>query len=236
MPTNVDKDQPLQISAVDAVEGRQSVRAFLDRPVGRSLIGKILQVAARAPSGSNTQPWHVYVVDGGTKKALSEELLAAHRDDMVFDEEYRYYPAEWREPYLARRRATGWGLYSALGISRGDKEAMKAQHGRNYLFFDAPTGLILTIDRDMEKGSWLDCGAFLEAILIAARGFGLETCPQQSFARFHPIIRQRLSIPPAQIVVCGVAIGYADWTNKANSFRTEREPIDRFVRFVDALD
>lgn len=223
------------LTVEDAIRGRQSTRAFLKTPVPRSLLRRILETAARAPSGSNIQPWKVHVLDGAPLKALCDEILAVYDTVGEGKREYNYYPVTWREPYLARRRACGWGLYGTLGITRDDKAGMHAQRRQNFEFFGAPVGLVFTIDRDLEIGSWLDCGMFLQSIMIACRQFGLETCPQAAFANFHEIIRRRLAIPHSEVVICGMALGYPDTSAKVNTFRTEREPFEAFARFVDNL-
>jgi nitroreductase len=146
--------------------------------------------------------------------------------------EYNYYPVEWRDPYLARRRACGFGLYKTLGIGRDDKARMAEQHGRNFTFFGAPVGLIFTIDRDMEKGSWLDYGMFVQSVMLAARGEGLETCPQAAFAYFAPTVQKALNIPAEEMVVCGMSLGYPDNTAVVNTFVTDREPLENFVTWV----
>lgn len=223
------------LSIEQAIVGRQSIRAFLPRPVAPELIARILATAARAPSGSNTQPWKVSVLTGDVKDEISRELHGRHQAGDEGAWEYNYYAKRWREPYLGRRRETGWGLYSLLGISKGDHEATRRQHGRNFLFFDAPVGLIFTIDRDMELGSWLDCGMFLQSIMIAAREHGLETCPQAAFAQYHAVLQQRLAIPPEQMIISGMAIGYADPDAEVNTFRTRRIPLEDFVTWVREL-
>jgi nitroreductase len=219
----------------EAITGRCSTRAFLPKPVPRELIERILQIAGRAPSGSNVQPWKVWVLDGTVKQAISRELADRYDQGNVKEREYNYYPVDWREPYLARRRACGWGLYGTLGIGRQDKDRMHAQHRRNYLFFDAPVGLIFSIDRDLEQGSWLDYGMFLQSIMIAARPFGLETCPQAAFLIFHDVLQKRLGIPPEQTVVCGMALGYPDRSEKVNTFTPGRMAVNDFVTFVEHL-
>ncbi len=221
------------ISVEQAITGRQSIRAFLPKPVPRHLIEQILLIAGRAPSGSNTQPWKVRVLTGEARAKLCNELYALHQSGYNGEWEYRYYSNAWREPYLGRRRKTGWGLYGTLGIAKGDRTASRAQQSRNFLFFDAPVGLIFTIDRDLAQGAWLDYGGFLQSIMVAARAFGLETCPQAAFCEFHDIITQRLSIPPEEMIVCGMALGYADPDAIVNSFRTERIGLDEFVHFID---
>ncbi|MDQ0506718.1 nitroreductase [Xanthobacter agilis] len=223
------------LSASGALRTRRSVRAFLPTEVPRETIVAILELAARAPSGSNIQPWQVLVLTGAPLKTLTGELHALSLAGDPGAPDYTYYPRAWREPYLARRRKVGWDLYGALGIGRGDTGRMNAQHARNFLFFDAPVGLIFTIDRDMELGSWLDYGMFLENIMIAARAFGLDTCPQAAFNTYARVIARRLAMPDTQMLVCGMALGHADPTAPENTFVTEREPVEGFTRFVDSL-
>jgi nitroreductase len=219
-----------------AIASRRSIRAFLPTPVAREDIEAILDVSSRAPSGSNTQPWKVYVLTGATREKLSARILRAHNDPELskqHTEEYAYYPRKWVAPYLDRRRKVGWDLYALLGLTRENKAGMHAQHGRNYRFFDAPVGLIFTIDRVMDQGSWLDYGMFLQNIMIAARARGLDTCPQAAFTPFHRIITEVLQLPPEEMAVCGMSLGYADKSKIENSLVTEREPVSRFVKFFD---
>lgn len=223
------------LTVEDAIRGRQSVRAFLDTPVPRDVISRVLETAGRAPSGSNIQPWKVWVIDGPPLQQLTDEILAAYDTSGEGKREYNYYPVTWREPYLARRRACGWGLYSTMGLTREDKTGMHAQRRQNFNFFGAPMGLVFTIDRDLETGSWLDCGMFIQSVMIACRQFGLETCPQAAFANFQEILRRRFTIPAGEMVICGMAIGYPDPAAKVNTFRTEREPVAGYVRFVEKL-
>ncbi len=221
--------------AVDeAITSRRSIRAFLPTPVPKETIVDILRVASRAPSGTNTQPWKVHVLTGASRETLSAAIKAAFDDPAErarHSEEYAYYPTQWQAPYIDRRRKVGWDLYGLLGIGKTDKERMHAQHGRNYAFFDAPVGLIFTIDRVMQQGSWLDYGMFLQNIMVAARARGLDTCPQAAFTQFHRIIEQQLGLGPDEMVVCGMSLGYADPTAVENSLVTEREPVEGFTRF-----
>lgn len=217
----------------EAITSRHSIRKFTDAPVSREEIEHLLAVSSRAPSGTNMQPWRVYVVGGEKKQELQRALLDAYdRREPGHDAEFKYYPPEFPEPYKTRRRTVGWGLYGKLGIAKGEKERMFAQQGRNYLFFDAPVGLIFTIDRVLEIGSWLDYGMFLQNIMVAARGRGLDTCPQVSFARYHKILRPQLGIPDDQVVVCAMSVGYADKSAPENELVTEREPVEGFARFM----
>jgi nitroreductase len=220
----------------DAITSRHSIRAFLPAPVPRQTIEDILRVAARAPSGTNTQPWKVRVLTGAAKQRLSAAIRAAFDDPEErarHREEYAYYPTEWASPYIERRRKVGWDLYGLLGIGKTDKARMHEQHGRNYAFFDAPVGLIFTIDRVMQQGSWLDYGMFLQNIMVAARARGLDTCPQAAFTQFHRIIEQQLGLAPTEMVVCGMSLGHADPAAVENTLVTERESVEGFTRFHD---
>ena len=215
---------------------RHSVRAFLPKSVDREDVEAILSVAARAPSGTNTQPWQVYVLTGAAKDALSDEIVATFNDPDALaqhHEEYDYYPSTWIDPYLARRRKVGFDLYGLLGLGRDNQAGMKAQHARNYRFFDAPVGLIFTMDRVMGQGSLLDYGMFMQNVMLAARARGLDTCPQAAFNQFHRIISQRLNLPASQKVVCGMALGYADMDKIENRLETERVPVSEFAHFID---
>ena len=219
----------------EAITGRRCIRAFLPKPVPRDLIERLLLIAGRAPSGSNVQPWKVRVLTGEVLDEVCTDLAGRYDRGQVSKREYNYYPEEWREPYLGRRRACGWGLYGTLGIGREEKDKMHAQHRRNYLFFDAPVGLIFTIDRYLEQGSWLDYGMFLQNIMVGARQFGLETCPQAAFLIFHDVLQRRLSIPEEQTIVCGMALGYPDLSDKVNTFTPDRMKIEEFVTFVESV-
>ena len=222
-------------AAVDAaITSRRSIRAFLPTPVPRETIEQILAVASRAPSGTNTQPWRVHVLTGEARKRLSARIRAAYdkpEERTQHSEEYAYYPTEWRAPYIDRRRKVGWDLYGLLGIGKADKPRMHAQHGRNYEFFDAPVGLIFTIERVMQQGSWLDYGMFLQNVMVAARARGLDTCPQAAFTQFHRVISAELGLLPEEMVVCGMALGHADPDAVENRLVTEREPVAGFARF-----
>ncbi len=229
--------EPSRQEIVDeAIRSRRSIRAFLPTPVPQAEITALLEVAARAPSGTNTQPWKVYVLTGERKARLSQAIIDVYLDPAraaEHGEEYHYYPVKWFSPYIDRRRKVGWDLYALLGLGRDNKAGMQAQHARNYAFFDAPVGLMFTIDRAMEKGSWLDYGMFLQNVMIAARGRGLDTCPQAAFTQFHRIIKDVLELPENEQVVCGMALGHADVSRVENSLVTEREPSAGFVRYLD---
>lgn len=222
-------------NAVDsAIAARRAVRAFLPDPIDPALVRHLLALAAQAPSGTNMQPWKVRVLGPDARARLEPALIAAlDSPDLPAAEEYRYYPETFREPYLSRRRKVGWDLYALLGVAKGDKAGMRRQTAANLRFFDAPVALMVTIDRDLAIGSWLDLGMFVQTLLIAAQGHGLDSCPQAIFARFHPVVRRELVIPESEVVVCGVAIGKADPDAPANRLAPEREPVEGFTSWLD---
>ncbi|CAN7224574.1 nitroreductase [Acidovorax delafieldii] len=225
-------------SAVDwAISSRRSVRAFLPTPVSHAELISILEVARYAASGMNIQPWQVHVVTGAAKQRLSARMRAAFDDPQqmsAMDEPYAYYPREWVEPYVGRRREVGYGLYGLLGIAKGDKQRMHEQHARNLQFFDAPVGLFITIDRLMERGSFIDCGMFMQSIMVAARARGLDTCPQAVFTTFHRLIAHELAITEDQTFVCGMSLGHADPSRPENALVSDRIPVTSFTRFHHA--
>ena len=212
---------------------RRSLRAFIPDDVPESMLRPIIEKASRAPSGVNMQPWQVYVVRGATREKLCSTVCDAFNTEQAQHKgEVGYYPDKWFEPYVSRRRKVGWDLYGLLGIGKTEREKMHAQHRRNFTFFDAPVGLIFTIHRELATGSWLDYGMFLQNIMLLAREQGLHSCPQAAWSDFHKPIRTVLPLDDEEVVVCGMAIGYADESAVENSLVTERVPLDDFVQFL----
>jgi nitroreductase len=212
------------------MSARRSVRRFLPDEVSGETVQDILRVAARAPSGTNIQPWRVHLLTSATRARLVEETCRAYdAADGSHQPEYDYYPAEFFEPYLSRRRKLGWDLYGLLGIAKGDRERTRAQHRRNFEFFGAPVGLMFTIDRRLGKGSWLDYGMFLQNVMLAAQARGLGTCPQVAWIDYHRIIAEVLELPPHEQVVCAIALGHPDPYAPENDLVSERAPLEEFV-------
>lgn len=236
----VNEVVPDPASVVSAIEGRFSCRAFLpDRPVARGQVEEILRVARCAASSTNTQPWKVYVLQGDRRDALFAKVCAAHdatRADASLVAEYGevdgYYPSQWVSPYIDRRRHNGWTLYGHLGIGKGERDKMHAQAQRNYRFFDAPVGLMFTIDRVMGHGSLIDYGMFLQNLMLAARALGLHTCPQAAWNNVAKIVMPFIGADVGERLVCGMALGYADGSAPVNAYRTPREAVDSFTRWV----
>ena len=223
-----------------AITSRMSARAFTPQPVDRQTLTDLLQVASRSPSGTNTQPWKVYVLQGASRDSLCQQVCNAHDAIRVdptlaaqYREEYDYYPEKWVSPYIDRRRENGWGLYGLLGIGKGDKDKMHLQHQRNYKFFDAPVGLMFTMDRVLGRGSLVDYGMFMQNIMVAARGHGLHTCPQAAWNGFAKIILPHMGASADEMLVCGMALGYADESALVNTFHTPRVPVEDFTHWLD---
>ncbi|ENU25510.1 nitroreductase [Acinetobacter modestus] len=224
----------------DAITTRHSVRAFLDTPVATETIKDILNVAARAPSGTNTQPWKVYVVTGQKRAEMIERVCAAQQalfqqPELAeqYQETFAYYPETWISPFIDRRRENGWGLYGLLGIQKGEKEKMAAQQLRNYQLFDAPVALYFTVNKAMGIGSKMDISMMIQNVMIAAKARGLDTCPQAAWNHFHPIVLDVLGAPENEELVCTIALGYADPDHIVNTFITPREPVENFTVFLD---
>ncbi len=211
-----------------AVVGRKSVRGFKPDPVPLALIQRILDEAARAPSGTNTQPWRVHIAIGAGRDRVARAVTEAAMSSPQ-QHEYQYSPEQLPEPYLSRRRKVGFDLYGLAGIARGDMEGRKRQSLKNYTFFGAPVGLFFTMDQRFEYGSWIDVGMFMQNVMVLARGYGLETCPQAAWIYYGPVVHKALPIPDDEILISGMAVGYPDWTVPENALQTERAPPAEFA-------
>jgi nitroreductase len=240
MTTPTPETTAVATAAVDAaITSRMSTRAFTQQPVSRETLTDILQVASRAPSGTNTQPWKVYVLQGASRDELVAKVVEVH-DAMranpalaaEYREEYDYYPEKWVSPYIDRRRENGWSLYGLLGIGKADKDRMHEQQQRNFRFFDAPVGLMFTVDKVMGRGSLVDYGMFMQNIMVAARARGLHTCPQAAWNGFAKIVLPHIGAGPDEMLVCGMSLGYADETDKVNTLHTPRQTVAEFTTWL----
>lgn len=221
------------IDLFTAIRDRRSVRAFLDKPVPHELVIQILDLARWAPSGVNTQPWKVAILGKKAREKIYTSILDARQHDVPENPDYHYYPETWIEPYKSRRKACGLALYGSLNIAIGDVEKRKTQWFKNYAFFGAPVALIFYLDKVLKTGSWMDNAMFMQNIMLAARGFGLETCPQAALAEYPDLIREALSLSEEYHIVAGMAIGYADWSHPVNNYRTTRESVEKFAKWYD---
>lgn len=212
----------------DAIENRISTRAYLDKPVDGETIRKILDTARWAPSGVNTQPWQVGVVQGDMLQQLSQAFLRLANERVKPTPDYDYYPGEWVDPYKKRRFQCGMDLYQALEIGREDKDKRIEAALNNYRFFGAPTSLFFFMEKRMGRGSWLDMGMFIQSVMLAAREYGLGTCPQASTADYPDVVREKLGVSDQNLLLCGMALGYPDENHPVNQYRTVREEVDSF--------
>ena len=210
----------------EAVTSRRSVRGFTDQPVSRDMLERVLNAAAWAPSGSNIQPWHLYVVTGETltslKKAATERVAAGEPWD---EREYVMYPPALHSPYRERRAAFGRERYSALGVAREDWEARARAAIANWDCFGAPAALFCYVDRELGLPQWSDLGMYLQTVMLLAREHGLHTCPQEAWAVWHGLVSEFLSLPPELMLFCGLSLGYRDESAPINTLRTERAPL-----------
>ncbi len=220
------------MDVLDAIKARKSIRAFTDQPVPQETVAQILEISQRAPSGTNTQPWHVYVCSGAVKQAISEDVLEmAQAGAGKSYEHYDYYPSTWKDVHRDRRRGVGWGLYGLLGIEKGDREGSARQGARNFLFFDAPVGLFITVDSYLTRGSWADAGMYAQTIMLAAKGFGLDTCPQAAWIPYQEPIFRHLGIPEDQDLVTGMSLGYANLDAIENTLVSDREDVANVAHY-----
>ncbi len=216
----------------EAIESRKSIRAFTDQPVEKEAIQKLLDISQRAPSGTNTQPWNVYVCTGSVRQAITDDVRALAMAGKAHKyEDYNYSPPVWKDVHRDRRRAVGWGLYGLLGIEKGDREGSARQGARNFKFFDAPVGLFITVDSYLTNGSWADAGMYAQTLMLAARGLGLHTCPQAAWIQFQEPVFRHLGIPDDQSLVTGMCLGYADEAAIENTLVSEREDVANVTHF-----
>ena len=215
----------------DALLARKSVRAFRSDPVPRALLEEVLAMASRAPSGTNVQPWKVHVVGGEVRARLEREVLA-HRETRPSDDRAEFpRTSKRKEPYVSRMRKLGKDMYTLVGVPKGDERASWNQWGRNYKFFDAPVGLIFTIDKELDCMAYVDLGIFLQSLMLAAKARGLDTCAQGAWNNYWSVTRRVLDVPDDQYIVCGISLGYADDGAAVNALVSEREPVSSFATF-----
>ncbi len=217
----------------DAIKGRKSVRAFLDKAVSRETVESVLDTARWSPSGVNTQPWKVFVLTGEKKDTLQQQILERFQSGVKGGMDYLYYPEQWAEPYSGRRKECGIALYGALDIQREDKQRRMDQWVANYRSFDAPVMLMFTIDAHLETGSYLDYGMFLQSVMLAAMDHDLTTCPQAALGEYPDLVREFLGLDNDQVIVCGMALGYEDVDAPVNNYRTVREDVAGFTTFLE---
>lgn len=220
------------MDVLDAIRTRKSIRAFTSDPVPKDTVNAILAAAQRSPSGTNTQPWHTYVCTGAVKQAITDDVLEMAKSGSGRTyEHYDYYPPVWNDTHRDRRRGVGWSLYGLLGIEKGDREGSSRQGARNYLFFDAPVGIFITVDSYLARGNWADVGMYIQTVMLAAKGFGLETCPQAAWIPYQEPVLRHLGVPDGQDLVTGMCLGYPDLTAIENTLVSDREDLKNVVHY-----
>ncbi len=217
----------------EALKARKSVRAFLDKPVANDKIMAIMEAVRHTPSGTNTQPWQIAVVSGESKRQLDAKLLQAFTSGVEKNMDYKYYPPKLPREMQVRRIDCGMRMYETLQITRQDTEKRLEQWGKNYSAFGAPVVLYFFLPRQVEAGSILDCGMMMQSVMLAATEQGLATCPQAALAEYPDIVREFLGAYDDSILICGMALGYADNTAPINNYLTPREEVNQFAKFFE---
>lgn len=220
------------MDTIDAITSRHSVRQFLDRPVQRDLIEKILDTARHSPSGANLQSWQVAVVAGDTRALLCQTMISEAKKRKPHPK-HQYYPQEWFEPYTSRRFDTGMALYRALDIARTDIQRRVGQWNHNYEFFGAPVGLLFFIDHRMGNGAWVDMGIFIQSVMLAAVDLGLGSCAQASIADYPEVVNDILGTSDDLVLVFGLSLGYEDTDATVNQYRVNRAELNGFCRWYE---
>lgn len=212
----------------DAVRRRTSVRAFLDTPVDDDTVAELLELAARAPSGGNVQPWRIYVITASTMPRFVDFIASRELEPPAYD----IYPPSLWEPYRTNRFAIGEAMYTALGIPRADLDARLEQLARNWRFFDAPVGIFCFIDRRMGPPQWSDLGMFLQTFMLLATERGLDTCAQEAWAMWSQAVAEFVGAPDEEMLFCGIALGHADPDAPVNHLESDRMPLEAWARFL----
>lgn len=216
----------------DALATRISCRAFLDTPVSEETVRDILDRARKCPSGGNLQPWRVHVLMGRALAALVEDVRGQLAALPIGEPtEYDIYPPDLKEPYHGRRFRCGRDLYESVGVAREDRPARIAQFQRNFSFFGAPVGMIVSIDRTLGPPQWSDVGMYILAVMLLARERGLHTCAQEAWAGWHSTVARHVGLPAEEMVFCGLALGHMDEAHPVNALRTERASLEEIATF-----
>ena len=208
------------------------MRGYLDRAVDPALLRELALTAARAATGGNIQPWHIDIVHGGSMDELKAIMAGKLERGETEIPGYDIYPREMTDAARARTFGIGEALYGALGIPREDKAARKAWFARNFQFFGAPAAYFCTIDRRMGPPQWADCGMYLQNLMLLAVEAGLATCPQECWAVYPDTVEAFLKTPDERMLFCGVAIGYEDTSEVANTLRAPRAPEAEWLTII----
>jgi len=221
------------MNVTEAVTSRRSVRQFLDKPVDKAVIERVLKTARRSPSGGNTQPWNAVVVGGDALVDLTKKIKAKAKEaPMGEGMEYAIYPAELEGRYEDQRKAVGRDMFNSIDLARDDQAGRIAQMFKNWDSFDAPVQLFTYTKKYMGPPQWSDMGMWLQTVMLLLREEGLDSCSQEIWALYGTYMRKLLGIDDNHIFFCGMAIGYRDSKHPINNFDVPRVDLSENVKFT----
>ena len=224
-------------SVLEALQNRSSIRAYSDKKIPKETLEKILTAAAMTPSGANMQPWTTYAISNKeTLSSVGNAIIAKMDEGILNDQFIQYYPVKWTNPYKKRRIVTGSGLYKLMEVDRKDNETRIEMWKDNFRWFGASTVLFVFTDKaniDEAQGALIDCGAYMQSLMLAAQEFGIDSCPQGSTTEFGKVVARSLDIPENLALLYSVVLGYADTDAKINTYQPKRVSLEESVTFID---
>lgn len=231
---NWDKSDMERATVVDQIMiERRAKRGFLNTPVPTETVNEILNAARFAPSSSNTQPWRCYVLTGSARDRITSKAVEIFRaGPEKLAPEYPFFPQPLHDPFIGRFNQFRGQLGDAVGVPRSDKYGRLKDVERQFRFFEAPVGMIFTMDRKLEWASFICYGCFLQSLMLAAKARGLDTCAQQIWSLQHQLLREELGFPETDMVIAGMSLGWADDTLPENNMVNQKLAIEDFVEFV----
>ena len=222
---------------LDAIIGRSSKRSYLPKRVPKEIQEKILNAASKTPSGANMQPWVVYAISNNEVLTnIGDAIIAKMKEGVENDQFIQYYPLNWVNPYKKRRITTGAGLYTLMEVDRKDNEKRVEMWHDNFRWFGAQTVFFVFTDKaniEGAQGALIDCGAYMQSVMLAAQEFGIDSCPQGSTTEFGKVVAEVLNTPDNLALLYSIVLGYADKEAKINSYQPERAALEESVIFID---
>jgi nitroreductase len=226
-----DENAP-QLTVDEAIRQRYSVRGYLDKAVPPDLMREVFEIAQRAPSGVNTQDWHVYVASGAARDRIRDAYIKKLMETGKPNFDYQQ-PPKLEGVYWDRQLACGLALYGAMGLEV-NPESRKIAGIRNFRFFDAPHMAFLASPTVHGYPGAVNVGIYLQTLMLAFVSRGIATCPMECGVWYPEVLREEFGITEDLIFLSGLAFGYEDPEVPANACRTDRAPIDECVVFKDS--
>ncbi|MEA3369748.1 MAG: nitroreductase [Campylobacterota bacterium] len=224
-------------TVLEALSNRSSKRAYLPKPVPKETLEAILNAAAQTPSGANMQPWTVYAISNKqVLKNVGDAIIEKMNEGVEHDQFIQYYPVKWVNPYKKRRIVTGAGLYKLMEVDRKDNDTRIKMWHDNFRWFGAQTVIFVCTDKaniDGAAGALIDCGAYMQSLMLAAQEFGIDSCPQGSTTEFGKVVARTLELPENLALLYSVVLGYEDTNEKINSYQPDRVALKDSVTFID---